>query len=428
MMSTVRCSFCHKVAEEALSIRHRDCGHATHADCLPTDRAPNYKLCAQCSGGEYQSLAATPSLSLDDHRRRPAAEPHTNDNIDYILNPGTKKPAPTAVGGLVSKLWSSSSSSSAKGPETIETSTDPMFLLNHRVPIEDIMHRNGLGLDHFCRAGIELRDFLRNGYTWRDLLKFEDIGRGGVRAIQAVAIGSDEKPRGLKGTANDFRIYPDAFPYAEVRAHLKFAPHQLNEHFGLRFPPNGPLECMGDQRGWTATRCVEMGLTMDDLFDMGLTYVQQYEDLMSGIGAREAAEAERKLGVDIAKHQARLMDYHEADALAEEQARIPIANCQGPEEEQEEEVESQINEHIYHPPPAAMMQATHRQPAAAAAVVIRHQTPRRTAANNNNKPTNAVPVAVQIAHQTPQAMPPLKPSYQERSRRVAQRHGLLVPL
>jgi hypothetical protein len=272
---------CGEFADVALSITHDVCGHRSHADCL--SEPYDFDNCPVCVGGVASDASSWPSITSP---KKP--EPRTTDGVNYVLNPGVKKPASTIlkVAAWVPVLG-------ARVAETVENSRNPEFLLQHHVPLRTIMDRNGMGLDHFLKAGVVLEDFLKNGYTWPDLLQFEDIsGKRGASKLplQAITIG-------LQATANHFRTYADAFPYEAVRAHTRFEPVELGELFGLYFPDGGaPLQCEGNA-DWGARDCVDMGLDMDDLVGLGLEYREQYQSLMMGLNARDVAAMEKKLGV-----------------------------------------------------------------------------------------------------------------------------------
>lgn len=288
------CSHCGLVAEESLSLRHRTCNHMTHADCLV--EPINYKLCTQCVSGTSKTgapIAAAPPAGA----AGAAAEPHTTDGRNYILNPGKKATESTlkALGSWLSK----------QPVENIKTSANPEFLLNNKVPLETIMRQNKLGLDHFLKAGIVLDDFLKNNYSWEDLQKFEYLQKGGKRALQTLCIG-------LKANANHFRDYPDLFPAKDVQKHIGFENSDYCKSFGLAFAENGPLMCNGDDN-WSAKECVALGLNIDDLLDIGLYYRQQYADLMSDLTRTEAAQAEKKLQTKL-EHLEQLVDAEETVA------------------------------------------------------------------------------------------------------------------
>jgi hypothetical protein len=232
---------------------------------------------------------------------------------------------------------------------------DPLDLLNHKVPITDVMRKHQLGLDHFLRAGITLEDFLKNGYMWhQDLLQFEDLSgrKGQRRAMQALTIG-------MRANATHFRDYPEAFPYADVMKHVGLSQADVCRTFGLVFPEDGPLECYGDQR-WTAKDCVALGLCMDDLVDAaGLRYKQQYEDLMHGLSRREASAAEKALETRI-EHVQALVDLEEPQVLPQVLPQVPAVRL--PQQQQvfyEEET----------PPPPRRVPL----PAVAAAAVVQER-------------------------------------------------------
>lgn len=306
------CSFCGEFADDDLSITHRQCGARTHADCLPAGKPVNYKLCSICTGeavalGDVASMDVTPTSSK---------EPFPPDGVDYVLQPGQKQRqtgggAWKMVAGLFSRVGSATTKT-APATEDVKTSQDPEFLIKNRVPVRDMLRFNKLGLQHLLKVGIEMTDFLSNGYTWNDLLLYEDVGRkGATRAKQALMA--------LRCTANHFRDYPDALPYKKVAEHAQLQPYDLGTCFGLGFPidPPGALQCMGDEN-WTARDCVRLGLKMDDLRDFGLVGLQQYEDLMVGLSKPDAIAAERDLKV-TSEHIGSLVDL-----MAPPEAPAPI--------------------------------------------------------------------------------------------------------
>lgn len=290
------CSFCGEFADDDLSITHRQCGARTHADCLPTGKPVNYKLCSICTGeavtlGDVASMDVTPPASATNGR-----EPFPPDGVDYVLQPGQKQKQSAGgsgawkmVAGLFSRVGGTKTAPAAA--EDVKTSQDPEFLIKNRVPVRDMLRFNKLGLQHLLKQGVDMTDFLSNGYTWNDLLLYEDVGRkGATRAKQALMA--------LRCNANHFRDYPDALPYKKVAEHAQLQPYDLGTCFGLGFPtdPPGSLQCMGDEN-WTARDCVRLGLNMDDLRDFGLVGLQQYEDLMVGLSKPDAIAAERDLKV-----------------------------------------------------------------------------------------------------------------------------------
>lgn len=335
------CSFCGDFADDDLSIVHRHCGGRTHADCLPSGKAVNYKLCGICTG-ETVSLSDVASMDVTP----PAAtqEPFPPDGIDYVLQPGSKpKQASSAwrmVAGLLSR--SKSTTATANSTDNLRTSQDPEFLLKNRVPVRDMLRFNKLGLQHMLKAGIDMSDFLSNGYTWNDLLLYADVGRkGATRAKQTLV--------GLKCTANHFRDYPDALPYVKVASHAQLQPYDLCTHFGLGFPvePPGALQCVGDEN-WTARDCVRLGLKMDDLMDFGLVGVQQYEDLMVGLSKPDAVAAERELKVTAA-HIGGLIDLLQAP-LPPPPVHVPVsAPVPVPQKQQPQQREPEIVMEQQHP-------------------------------------------------------------------------------
>lgn len=307
------CSVCAEAVTVDLSVRHRGCGHLTHLECLDPAAKATPKMCAGCdpssSGIVRQKVGAEVSA---------ITEPHTTDGVNYILNPGIKRGASKlkAVASYIPGL-------SSRVVDDVKTSQDPEFLLANHVPLATIMKVNKLGLDHFLKAGIQMEDFLKNGYTWSDLKIFEAISKKGAKtALQAITSG-------LHATANLFRDYPDAFPFDEIKAHTKLQNSDLCELFGLTFPDNAPLECYGDQQ-WNALHCVNLGLTMDDLTDFGLTSKQQYEELYATVPKKMVPVCQKKLQVEQA-HLGALIDLDEqATAAVVEERAVPRQQQQKP--------------------------------------------------------------------------------------------------
>lgn len=355
------CSFCGEFADDDLSITHRQCGARTHADCLPAGKPVNYKLCSICTGeavalGDVASMDVTPPSSSS------GREPFPPDGIDYVLQPGQKPKQASGAWQMVSGLFSRRAAGGKQ--EDVKTSQDAEFLIKNRVPVRDMLRFNKLGLQHLLKVGIEMTDFLSNGYTWNDLVLYEDLGRkGATRAKQALMA--------LRCTANHFRDYPDALPYKRVAEHAQLQPYDLGTCFGLGFPTNPPgaLQCFGDEN-WTARDCVRMGLKMDDLRDFGLVGLQQYEDLMVGLSKPDAIAAERDLQV-TADHIGALVDLL---APAPEPIKKPVVRQSAPipvpvqVEKEEEEQE------FFSPPPPVAAEPI-RQPRSVVVPVRRQQQP-----------------------------------------------------
>lgn len=391
-MST--CSQCNQVAEESFSIRHRTCSHVSHVDCL--SEPINYKLCPACVNGPTATIggqAVPPSFS----------EPHTTDGHNYILYPG-KKPTTSVLKSLGSLL------SSSKAPvENVKTSQNPEFLLNNRVPVEQIMKQNKLGLDHFLKAGIVIDDFLKNQYDWQDLCKFEYVQKGGKRALQTLAIG-------LGMDANHVRDFGDQLPGKDICQHLKMEPADFYKELGLEFQANGPLACAGDDN-WTARDCVALGLSIDDLLELGLQYKQQYADLMVGLTMQQAAAAEKKLNVKL-EHLQQLVDAEpslsppaqraEKETLKQQVKQVRNAPQIIEEEEQE-----------YEPAPTV-------QKMGKSIIVVEKQVPvyiERPAAAAPAPSTGAQAPVTRINHETPASR---MPQYVQRGTSKFNRHGALI--
>lgn len=311
------CSFCGEPAEDEYSITHRECGRRTHADCLPTGGAINYKLCYACTG-EQVPLASVASMDVTSTAGGNGKEPFPPDNRDYVLEPGVKVERSESAWAKVSSLfWSKPK---AQQDEDLQTSQDVEFLLKRHVPVRDMLRFNKVGLQHMLKAGVTMRDFMSNGYTWDNLLLYEDIGRSGPeRAQQAL--------EALRTTATDFRLYPGRLPWQRVRDHCQMRNHDLHEKFGLDFPFDPvtrsicSLRC-GDDDQWNARDCVKLGLTMKDLIGMGLTHIEQYGGLLYGLSPVEAEECEKQLQA-TREHVDSLLDLTAPVAVSEPKRTTP---------------------------------------------------------------------------------------------------------
>lgn len=343
------CVKCGESVPLELKMTFRECSHAMHADCLATDAKKSYKQCGACLGLYEQVVPISSSPAK-------VIKPKTRllDGRDWCINPGTRNEGSTvkAVAAWIPKIGQ-------QFVETVENSRNPFFLLKAGKEIADIMAENELDLPHFCKVGVTMRDFLQNGYTWKDLQAFDDIAnRGAARALKVIT-------KGLKTSANDFRDYPQELPFAEVKAHTQFVSGDVCRLFGLTFPERGSksgdpieggyLQCRGD-REWKARDCINLGLTMGDLNDFGLTFVHQYLELMSGLSQKEADDADARLETTD-DHLRQLIDLEE-EAAEEERQRMEIARRQEEARRQarmvpkkeEEEVEEEVEEVEEEPP------------------------------------------------------------------------------
>src|SRR5271165_4418618 len=77
-MST--CNVCEKVVQPAYAITYLECPCTSHADCVGEDI--DVTKCANCLSGKKPSTAVAVISTI--------SEPHTEDGIDYVKNPGKK--------------------------------------------------------------------------------------------------------------------------------------------------------------------------------------------------------------------------------------------------------------------------------------------------------------------------------------------------
>jgi len=266
------CPVCCLVAEQNFSIIGDVCKHTFHVDCAGD--SIDYDYCPSCVNNKNSSVRHQPIIS----------EPHTTDGIDYVLSPGERKQTSlirTGISSVVSLV-------TRKTEPKVE---GPIELLKQRVPIETIMKKHKYGLDHMLRDGVHIDDFLSNGYKWDDLVLFEDISKNGpTRSLQTFT-------NGLSLTASHLKLYPDRLPIDKFKKLTEISSSEFNSLLGLYFTDDGPLCCDGIDYQWNAKDCAKLGLTMPELLSFGLQWIEQYQDLMSGLTEKEQIQAEKALGV-----------------------------------------------------------------------------------------------------------------------------------
>lgn len=312
-------------------------------------------------------------------------EPRPTDRIDWVLAPGPNQP------NRGSALKSIASALRIVSATPIEASSDPYELLAHRVPIRTMIARNKIGLQHCCKEGVTLTDFLRSGYKLADLVEFRDVSgkEGKERALQALALG-------LRASANHFRDYPNAFPVEGVRKLTSMDNNAICEYFGLSFPgPHEPLQCDGDER-WNAADVLKLGLNIDNLVDFGLQTGGQYAELVKGLSEATLAETERRLGV-AQRHRAA---WAKADAAIQAAAREEAERFLQHQQQQRQPVEPVFLAVPDEPVP----EPVRAQPQAP----IHHVPPRAAPAIRSGTTSAASPTTL---------------TYEERARQRAQMHG-----
>ena len=269
-MSSGNCSVCAKVAEPSYSISFDKCGCSVHADCVGAEET-DYLTCPACASG----ITTTPPL---------AEEPRPHDGIDYVLNPGLKKGNGNGFIATALSYVKKQPPASTKAPVTFAS------LVQKHVPIATIMSQYKLGLQHGLKEGILIEDFLSAGYKLSDLAAFEDVGKLGPDRGRQTLIDA------LGLNATHVRDFPHAVSMKEINALTGVS---TADELGLYFATNnGTLECYGDTR-WNAKDCVRLGLTIENLLDMGMQTIDQYQDLMRDLPRAEQKRTEVQLGVKM---------------------------------------------------------------------------------------------------------------------------------
>lgn len=311
------CSVCGKRAQPGFSVTHIQCKHTSHTECNKDNFDP--RKCPVCLAGAAVSADATNS-SVTTTIGGAVTEPRLFDGRDYVEQPGDPT-GPSLIRKGLSAVASKIVGGSAKSAKNAPEITSTRDVLNMRLPIKTIWAKHGYGLDHMLRDGILIDDFLRNRYKLSDLSQFQDISKEGPRrALRAFA-------HGLALSASHLKDHPDLLPFDQFKELTQIEPHQIGDVLGLHFPEDGPLQCDGDTN-WTAEDCVRLGLSFDDLKELGLQWTEQYQDLMKGIPFSKMERVETQLGVTpeklarlISLEQLELQELRRAQKEAEEAER-----------------------------------------------------------------------------------------------------------
>lgn len=328
------CSVCGQPVKPAYGVTHIGCKHTTHTECTGNQFDP--RNCPPCLTG-----ASTDSL---------VSEPRLLDGRDYVEQPGDYNSLqPSLIRSMASRLIKS------KEP----AKKTPMDVLNERVPVETMWKRDKYGLDHLLRDGILIDDFIRNRYRLQDVAKFQDVGHEGPRRSLRALVN------GLAMTANHLKDHPDLMDIDEFRRLTEIEPYQYHQLMGLHFPEDGPLECDNDDR-WSAEDCAHLGLTFDNLVEMGLKWREQYDDLFKGVAqskhkqiAQQLQATPEKISSLISLEQIAKEERQRAIKKRQEAKRLEAAYQQAEQQffEQEEEHEAPVSQAPSPPTPSKRMNA-----------------------------------------------------------------------
>ena len=242
-----KCSVCRGEVNPGASIRH-ECQHWSHTKCLTDLCGDNidFDSCPACTGSVTRK------------------EPVPDDGIDYVVDYRPK----SAISGLFKRGV----------PQCVQ-------LLNQKVPIENVIFEHDFGLQHLIRDGVVIDDFLNNGYTIDDLLKFEDIrgDNGQERAQQALLT--------LGLSSDHILMHSDhALPPQKLKETVGIGPKEICQFYGLYF--DGPTLDSSHHKGWSADDVIQLGFSMDDLIQhAGMQDMEQY------ISLGPSPENEHTLGV-----------------------------------------------------------------------------------------------------------------------------------
>lgn len=272
------CPFCDTEVKVGVhGIQFLECKHWVHTKCFKQNQC-NFEYCKEgCSGP-----APSDSSSV-----RVLEEESNYQGHDYISNP--KDPSwwtstrQTFLGSEVARLLDA-------GPK--------------KCPIAWLIKDKGYGLQHLLADGIDIEDFVTNGYTWQDLKQFKDMQTRPKEALYALHLNAEH-----------LRDYPEALPVKDIG----ITGQELVELYGFYFPEDSDeAEVLNGRniKRWTAKDLVQLGMTVRDLFGADMRTFEQYEALSP------SDEDEAALGVKD-EHINALPSIKEQQAKAE--AAVAIA-------------------------------------------------------------------------------------------------------
>lgn len=238
-----QCALCGtEVAAGIGTFRMKECKHWVHSKCMD-QKTPNFKVCKPGCTGEVASVE----------------EQNSYNGHDYVNSPK----APSMMTTL---------SQLAKG-------SDGYRLLQQQCPVKSLIHDKGYGLQRLLSEGIDIEDFLNNGYHWKDLQEFRDIRERPHDTLHALGLNAEH-----------LRDYSHLLPIKE----MGITPRQVVELYGFYFPDNGAeAEVTGGKNAkrWTAEDLVGLGMTKVDLFGAHMSFWEHYETLTP------SDETDRAMGI-----------------------------------------------------------------------------------------------------------------------------------
>ena len=209
------------VGLKAMKMSH--CHHWVHTACLKN--RTSFKQCDRCTGT---------FVGFDIN------EPNEWDGRDYLAQP--------PEGGTWIKRG------------------EPFIWFKERKPLTWISKQ--YGLQRLLAAGVDVEDFVGNGYTWKQMKEaFKDFNACGERAIDGlVALGCNgehlrDYGKMMEGCLTD----------------LSVTQQQLVEKFGFAYDDEGLKVVNGkNQKSWTGKEAKMVGLTKEGLMLAGLKTPLQF--------------------------------------------------------------------------------------------------------------------------------------------------------
>ena len=234
------CPLCNTQVNANLHGMRLDCGHWVHTKCLDK-KNPNFEQCKDnCEG-----VAA-----INNKERTELSEENSYNGHDYVADPKD----PTTLTAIRQRFMGS----------------EPAHLLAfgpQKCPIEWLIKDKDYGLQRLLAEGIDIEDFLSNGYSWDDLKKFKDVQLRPKDALYAMHMNAEH-----------LRDYAHLLPIKD----MQITGREIVELYGFYFPEDSDAAQVTNGKNlkrWTAADLVQLGMKVHDLFGADMKWFEQYEHL-----------------------------------------------------------------------------------------------------------------------------------------------------
>lgn len=229
-----------------------DCGCYSHISCHSED-------------SDFECAKHVASASALANRPEMVERDEARDYIDHPLDHTKLNTLRTAAFKAISAL-----SGSRRHVEDVD---NPFYWLKQRTSLEWILrYKDGAGLQYMLSHGIQIDDFLNNGYTLDDLLIYKDFHKSPNRARNALyALGV---------TADHLREYKNALPMEKLAASdglFQLRPRDI-ANMGVGFHPTDGLRSP-KTADWEIDDMIYLGFRYKDLLRCGMKWRDQWDEL-----------------------------------------------------------------------------------------------------------------------------------------------------